>query len=94
MSKILTADDFLDEQADEAYELHRQREVDEAADALRAHPKTLLGGSRLSIPDAYMPSVRRHSLRHGVLSTRCARIRTRLLTPPGNGETPRLSTQS
>lgn len=59
MSKILTADDFLDEQADEAYELYRQREVDEEADKRRAAG---FSPEELSIQDAYMEGQRAGSL--------------------------------
>lgn len=59
MSKILTADDFLDEQADEAYELYRQRQVDEAADKRRASGYS---PEELSLQDAYMEGQRAGSL--------------------------------
>lgn len=59
MTRILTADDFLDEQADNAYELYRQREVDEAADKRRASGYS---PEELSLQDAYMEGQRAGSL--------------------------------
>lgn len=60
MSKILTVDDFLAEQADEdAYELDRQREIDDEADKRRASGYS---PEQLSIQDAYMEGQRAGSL--------------------------------
>lgn len=59
MTKILTADDLLDELADEAYELSRQREVDEEADKRRASG---FSPEELSLQDAYMEGQRAGSL--------------------------------
>lgn len=41
MSSRITIDDLTDERADDAYELHRQRELDDAADALHAHEEAV-----------------------------------------------------
>lgn len=59
MSSRVTIDDMTDERADDAYELHRQREVDEAADKRRASG---LSPEELSIQDAYMEGQRAGAL--------------------------------
>lgn len=59
MSKILTADDLLDELADEAWSLTRQRDIDDEADKRRASGYS---PEELSIQDAYMEGQRAGSL--------------------------------
>lgn len=59
MTKILTADDLLDELADNAWALTKQREIDDEADKRRAAG---FSPEQLSIQDAYMEGQRAGSL--------------------------------
>lgn len=56
---MTTVDDLIDERADDAYELYRQREVDEEADKRRASGYS---PEQLSIQDAYMEGQRAGSI--------------------------------
>lgn len=56
---MITIDDMTDERADDAYDLYRQRQVDEEADKRRASG---FSPEELSIQDAYAEGQRAGSL--------------------------------